>query len=196
MSNQDVVNQVVVKFNDKFYLKHESSKYLIAVEQGRYNWPKLSQEKKKLAKLELVGGNGELQSNSRIKITTTESAIGNNNVLGAFADSHDCYYWQDGYDEDKQSWQITKAAGDAGPIHYGDRVRISNISYSNQRLAPDTKYDGYITTVENAEDSWILAPAPAVDSSGSYRGLDDTGEHDPEEVSDGEDEDDHVPTWF
>ncbi|WP_298904096.1 hypothetical protein [uncultured Nostoc sp.] len=114
--------------------------------------------------------------------------------MGAFADSHDCYYWQDGYDEDKQSWQITNASGDASPIHYGDRVRISNISYSNQRLAPDTKYDGYITTVENAEDSWILAPAPAVDSS--YRGLDDTGEHDPEEVSDGEDEDDNVPTWF
>ncbi|MEH1847401.1 MAG: hypothetical protein V7L25_21065 [Nostoc sp.] len=46
MSNQDVVNQAVVKFNDKFFLKHESNKYLIAVEQGRYNWPKLSQEKK------------------------------------------------------------------------------------------------------------------------------------------------------
>ena len=191
MSDQDVV-----KFDDNFYLKHESGKYLIAVDQGRYNWPKLGQEKKKVVKLKLVGGNGEVQSNSRIKITTTESAIGNNNVLGAFADSHDCYYWQDGYDEDKQSWQITNASGDASPIRYGDRVRISNISYSNQRLAPDTKYDGYITTVENAEDSWILAPAPAVDSSGSYRGLDDTGEHDPEEVSDGEDEDDHVPTWF
>ena len=151
---------------------------------------------KKVAKLELLGGNGELQSNSRIKIRTTESAIGNNNVLGAFADSHNCYYWQDGYDEDKQSWQITKASGDAGPIHYNDRVRISNISYSNQRLAPDTKNDGYITTVENADDSWILAPAPAVHGSGSYRGLEDTGRHDPDEVSDGEDDDDDVPTWF
>ncbi|MEH2314287.1 MAG: hypothetical protein V7K35_23440 [Nostoc sp.] len=188
MSNQDVV-----KFGDTFYIKHESSKYLIAVEQGRYNWPKLSQEKKKLAKLELVGGNGEVQSNSRIKIKTTESAISNSNVLGAFADSHDCYYWQDGYDEDKQSWQITKADGDAGPIRYGDRVRITNISYSNQSLALDTKYDGYITTVENASDSWILAPA-AVEAS--FRGLDDTGRHDPEEVSDGEDDDDDGPTWF
>ncbi|MEH2335602.1 hypothetical protein [Nostoc sp.] len=41
-----MANQDVVKFGDAFYLKHESSKYLIAVEQGRYNWPKLSQEKK------------------------------------------------------------------------------------------------------------------------------------------------------
>ncbi|MEH1836405.1 MAG: hypothetical protein V7L29_31220 [Nostoc sp.] len=193
MSNQDVVNQAVVKFNDKFFLKHESNKYLIAVEQGRYNWPKLSQEKKKLAKLELVGDNGELQANSRIKIRTTESAIGDNNILGAFADSHDCYYWQDGYDEDKQSWQITKADGDASPIRYGDRVRITNISYSNQSLALDTKYDGYITTVENASDSWILAPATV---EASFRGLDDTGRHDPEEISDGEDDDDDAPTWF
>lgn len=189
MSNQDAV-----KFGDTFYIKHESNKYLITVEQGRYNWPKLSQEKKKVIKLELVGGNGEVQANSRIKIRTTESAMGNNNILGAFADSHDCYYWQDGYDEDKQSWQITKADGDTGLIRYGDRVRITNISYSNQSLAPDIKSDGYITTVENAGDSWILAPATAVDSS--YRGLDDTGRHDPEEVSDGEEDDDDVPTWF
>ena len=29
-----------------------------------------------------------------------------------------------------------------------------------------------------------------------FRGLDDTGRHDPDEVSDGEDEDDDPPTWF
>ena len=29
-----------------------------------------------------------------------------------------------------------------------------------------------------------------------FRGLDDTGKHDPDEVSDGEDEDDDPPTWF
>ncbi|MDF5707296.1 MAG: hypothetical protein PUP90_06345 [Nostoc sp. S4] len=141
-----------------------------------------------------MGGNGEVQANSHIKIRTTESAIGNNNVLGAFADSHDCYYWQDGYDQDKQSWQITKADGDASPIRYGDRVRITNISYTNQSLAADTKYDGYITTVENAGDSWILAPAGTVDAS--YRGFEDNGKHDPEEFSDGEDDGDDVPTWF
>ena len=149
MSNQDVV-----KFGDTFYLKHESGQYLVNVERGRYNWPHLGNTGK--VKLRLFGGEGEVQPDSKIKIQTTEEVTGNNNVLGAFADSHDCYYWQDGYDEDKQSWQITKASGEAGPICYGDRVRISNISYSNQRLAPDTKHQGYITTVENAGDSWIL----------------------------------------
>ena len=34
------------------------------------------------------------------------------------------------------------------------------------------------------------------DDGFGYRGLDDTGKHDPDEVSDGEDEDDDPPTWF
>ncbi|MBN4002019.1 hypothetical protein [Nostoc sp. LPT] len=108
--------------------------------------------------LQLVGGQGEVTSTNYIKIRTTEEVTGNNNILGAFADSHDCYYWQDGYDDGKQSWKITKADGKAGSIFYGDRVCITNISYSNQRLAPDTKNQGYITTVKNASDSWILEP--------------------------------------
>jgi phospholipase C len=151
MSNQDVV-----KFGDTFYLKHESGQYLVNVDRGRYNWPQLGNTGK--VKLRLLGGEGEVQPDSKIKIQTTEEVTGNNNILGAFANSHDCYYWQDGYDEDKQSWRITKASGDAGPIFYGDRVRISNISYSNQRLAPDPKHQGYITTLENAGESWILEP--------------------------------------
>ncbi len=151
MSNQDVV-----KFGDTFYLKHENGQYFVNVDHGRRNWPQLSSTGK--VKLQLVGGNGEVTSGSPIKIRTTEEVTGEHNILGAFADSHDCYYWQDGYDNDKQSWRITKASGQADPIFYGDRVRISNISYSNQRLAPDTKNQGYITTVENAGDSWILEP--------------------------------------
>ena len=152
MSNQDVV-----KFGDTFYLRHESGQYLFNAERGRRNWPKLGNTGK--VALRLFGGNGEVTSGSPIKIRTTEEVTGNNNILGAFADSPDCYYWQDGYDNAKQSWQITKASGAAGSIIYGDRVRISNISYSNQRLAPDTKNQGYITTVENAGDSWILESA-------------------------------------
>ncbi|MBN4005761.1 hypothetical protein [Nostoc sp. LPT] len=55
---------------------------MIVVDQGRYNWPRLGNTGK--VKLELVGGNGEVQSNSHIKIRTTESATGNNNILGLF----------------------------------------------------------------------------------------------------------------
>lgn len=47
--------------------------------------------------------------------------------------------------------------------------------------------------MEDSGDSWILAPVPV---EASYRGWDDNGQHDPDEVSDGEGEDDDPPTWF
>lgn len=152
-----MANQVV-KFGDRFYLKHESSKkYLGNTSAARYNWPQLSDTEH--IELKLDGGKGEVTSSSYIKIKTTEQAVFNNDTLGAFADSHNCYYWKDEYDNGKQGWRITKVSGDAGAIFYGDRVHITNISYHNQRLALDTENQGYITTVENAGDSWILEPA-------------------------------------
>lgn len=151
MSNQDIV-----KFGDTFYLKHQSSKqYLVNVDRGRRNWPKLSNTGR--VTLQIVGGEGAvIANNSFIKIKTTEDETFNNDILGAFADSHDCYYWKDNYDDGKQSWRITKASGNAGPIYYDESVYITNVSYHDQRLALDTKNQDYITTVENAGDCWIL----------------------------------------
>lgn len=152
-----MTSENVVKFGDTFYLKHESSgQYLATVDRGRHNWPQLSNTGK--VELQLVGGKGDVDNNSYIKIRTTEQVTFNNDILGAFADSRDCYYYKDEYDNAKQGWRITKASGDTGKIFYGDRVRITNIFYSNQRLALDKKHPGYITTVENAGDCWILEP--------------------------------------
>lgn len=159
MVDQNTV-KTVVKFGDTFYLKHQSGQYLVAVDRGRRNWPQLGNTGK--VELQLIGGAGEVTSTSYIKIRTTEQVAANNDVLGAFADSHDCYYWKDGYDDGKQGWRITKADGSAGSIAYGDPVRISNISYGNQRLAADTSNQGYITTVENARDLWSLESAVVV----------------------------------
>ncbi|MDY7022577.1 MAG: alkaline phosphatase D family protein [Cyanobacteriota bacterium] len=159
------MEQQVVKYEDTFYLKHEKGQYLIPAESGRHDWPKLGNTGK--AKLQIIGGKGEVTSNSYIKIRTTESSTGKNDVLGAFGDSHNCYYWRDEYDNGKQGWRITKASGTPGPIYYGDRVFITNISYSNQRLAPDTKYQNYVTTVENAGEAWILEPGTAIVAAAS-----------------------------
>jgi alkaline phosphatase D len=90
----------VVKFGDTFYLKHQSGQYLVAVDRGRRNWPQLGNTGK--VELQLIGGAGEVTSTSYIKIRTTEQVAANNDVLGAFADSHDCYYWKEGYDDAKQ----------------------------------------------------------------------------------------------
>ncbi|MEH2425091.1 MAG: LamG-like jellyroll fold domain-containing protein [Nostoc sp.] len=145
-----------IKFGDTFYLKHVSGQYLVAVDRGQYNYPQLGNTGK--VALQLIGGReGEVvNSPSRIKIKTTESVTANNNILGAFANSHDCYYWSDGYDEEKQSWLITKVSDKAGPICYEDRIYLTNCSYTNQNLIADTNTPGYITTAENVGDWWVV----------------------------------------
>ncbi|MEH1872924.1 LamG-like jellyroll fold domain-containing protein [Nostoc sp.] len=152
-----------VKFGDTFYLKHATNQYLVGVDRGT-NWPQLGNTGK--VTLQLVGNyeNEVVRSQSRIKIKTTELATGNNNILGAFADSHDCYYSQDGYDENKQSWLIAKVSGEAGSIRYGEPIYLTNCSYSNQKLCADTSSVGYITTAENTKDWWILESAVSVSS--------------------------------
>lgn len=50
-------------------------------------------------------------------------------VLAAFSDSHNYYYWNDGYDDRQQGWRITKASGDRDLIHYGDEVYLTNVYY-------------------------------------------------------------------
>ncbi|WP_375471021.1 LamG-like jellyroll fold domain-containing protein [uncultured Nostoc sp.] len=150
-----------VKFGDTFYLKHATNQYLVAVDRGQYNYPQLGNTGK--VTLQLVGNEGEVvTARSRIKIKTTESTTGNNDILGAFTNSHDCYYWQDGYDEEKQSWLITKVTGKGGAIRYDERVYLTNCSYINQKLCADTSSVGYITTAENTKDWWILEKAESV----------------------------------
>ncbi|MCC5669245.1 hypothetical protein LC653_36755 [Nostoc sp. CHAB 5784] len=156
-----------VKFGDTFYLKHSTDQYIVPVGRGTYNWPQLGDKTQKVT-LQLVGNEGEVvTSQSRIKIKTREPLKDNNDILGAFADSHDCYYSQDGWDENKQSWLIAKVSGEAGSIRYGDRVYLTNCSYTNQNLCADTNYAGYITTAENIKDWWILeSDAPVITQVG------------------------------
>ncbi|MEH1872923.1 jacalin-like lectin [Nostoc sp.] len=156
-----------VKFGDTFYLKHSTDQYIVAVGTGTYNWPQLGDKTGKV-KLQLLSNEGEVvKSPSRIKIKTKEPLKDNNDILGAFADSHDCYYSQDGWNEDKQSWVITKVSGEAGSICYGDQVYFTNCSYTNQNLCADSDYAGYITTAENIKDWWILeSDAPVITQVG------------------------------
>ncbi|MEH2067205.1 MAG: jacalin-like lectin [Nostoc sp.] len=155
-----------VKFGDTFYLKHSTDQYIVPVGRGTYNWPQLGDTTQKVT-LQLVGNEGQVvESQSRIKIKTKEPLKDNNDILGAFADSHDCYYSEDGWSEDKQSWVITKVSGE-GSISYGDRVYLTNCSYTNQNLCADTEYVGFITTAENIKDWWILeSNAPVITQVG------------------------------
>ncbi|WP_019509126.1 alkaline phosphatase [Pleurocapsa sp. PCC 7319] len=153
MTNKNKI-QTVVKFDDTFYLKNKSGQYLIAADNGRYFFPQLDRSGQ--TKLQLKGKTGELQHNDNIKIRSLETQLGDRNILGAFSDSRNCYYWDDGYDEDKQNWKITNASGERGKIRYGDEVYLTNVHYDNQTLAIDPKNPGYLTTVKNAKEVWIL----------------------------------------
>ena len=146
--------QTVIKCGDTFYLKNRSGQYLVDADNGRYFFPRLDNNKPR--KLQLIGDTGEIRHNDNITIKSLERQLGDRNVLGAFSDSHNCYYWKDGYDKDKQSWKITKASGDRGKIRYGDEVYLTNVYYDKQTLAADTKHPGYLTTVKNAKEVWIL----------------------------------------
>ena len=155
-------SQTVIKFDDIFYLKHHNDQYLVTFDEGRYNFPQLAKKeqlgKKELVKLQLTSRNDtdNLKDGDTIYIRSLEASLGKNHILGAFSDSHNCYYWKDGYDDDKQGWQIHKVKSNGDVIRYGDEVYFTNVSYKNQRLVADTKYPGYLTTKKNAAETWTI----------------------------------------
>jgi linolenate 9R-lipoxygenase len=148
--------KTAIKTNDNFYLRHKNGQYLVSVDKGRYYFPQLDNTGQVKLQLQGRNNNQQLKDGDTVKICSQESVLGKKDILGAFADSHNCYYWKDGYDDKKQSWQIHKVKDDGDVICYGDEVYITNVSYKNQRLAADTRYHGYITTKKNASDSWII----------------------------------------
>ncbi|NMF86682.1 alpha/beta hydrolase [Nodosilinea sp. P-1105] len=106
-------------------------------------------------------GNNDIISGSILKIKTSEPKVGDHDTLGIFRDSDNCYYWEEGYDDLRQGWLLTKVDGkDGEPICDGDEVYITNLAKNNQRLAVDDRNQGYITTKAEASDSWILERAP------------------------------------
>lgn len=103
-----VAKSDVIKFGDTVYLEHMSGRYITASDRGttrHYDWPRIDGTDK--VKFEIVGSlESELTDGSIIKLKSTESKLGDRNLLGAFQDSHDCYYWSD-CKQTKKFWQIT-----------------------------------------------------------------------------------------
>ena len=77
---------------------------------------------------------GELQHNDNIKIRSLETRLGDRDILAAFSDSHNCYYWKDSNDDRKQKWKITKVSGEPGTICYGDEVYLTIVVLINFRI--------------------------------------------------------------
>lgn len=115
-----VSSQTIIKFNDVFYLKHSKGQYLVTFDNGRYNFPQLGN--KQQVKLQIISRDktDNVKDGDTIYIRSLEADLGKNHILGAFSDSHNCYYWKDGYDDKKQGWKINKVNSDGDVIRYGD----------------------------------------------------------------------------
>ena len=95
----------------------------------------------------------------------TDYGLGSYNVLGAWKDSRDCYYFNDymeGDNSKKETWIISTKGrhlifSSTGPLRFGDKVFIQNKYWKDQRLAPDSWFKDYLTTKE--EDAyWTVVP--------------------------------------
>jgi len=119
---------------------------------GRQNYPTVGPNRIKLT----LKFDGEiLQEEDSVKIVTTEQSAGVYNTLGAFTMDRNCYYYTDNYGN-KQLWVVTPLERRPDQtIRFGDRVYLTNKSFSTQRLTRDGKF---LTTAEDGS-YWAIEQA-------------------------------------
>jgi phospholipase C len=181
----------LVRYRDPFVLKNQNGEYLstfyctmkavgggavipdsvmgICVDLGiAANFPRLGGDQP--ARLAFVTQSPDLaaqiSNNSQVMLVSREEGLGALNILGAWDDSHDCYYddeYLDGDNARKEKWIVQKVANTDQPLHYGDQVYLVSAFYQGQRLTRDTRWifgSGWITTGANG-DYWTIEPAEA-----------------------------------
>jgi phospholipase C len=107
----------------------------------------------------------EIHNGSRVLLVSREPGPGARNILGAWADSHDCYYhdeYLEGINRDKQTWVINKLDNPGGPLRYGERIHLQNQHFRDQRLTQDSRwFMGEWVTTEKGGNFWTVEPGPA-----------------------------------
>ncbi len=112
----------------------------------------------------------QVQDGALLFIVTQESDVHADIFLGAWKDSHDCYYFKNyvqGNYAHSEGWFVRQMDPNRGgqPLCYGDKIYIETNSdyYKGQRLTQDTRIGQgqWITTVKpgNGEDCWTVLPA-------------------------------------
>jgi phospholipase C len=105
----------------------------------------------------------EVADGSKVFIVTLEPGVGANNFLGAWSDSHDCYYFnnyiQGGY-LDNETWLVKQVQRRGQPLRYGDKVYLENVHFKGQRLTQDTRLaqGAWISTAPKG-GYWTIEPA-------------------------------------
>lgn len=107
----------------------------------------------------------QISDDDQVLIVSREPGLGPLNLLGAWDDSHDCYYADEylaGDDAAKQRWTVRKLAEPDQPLRYGDQVFLVN-AYYRARLTRDQRWDvasGWLTTAPDG-DYWTVEPVAA-----------------------------------
>ena len=107
----------------------------------------------------------QINHNSQLMLVSREPGLSALNILGAWADSHDCYYYDEYLDGDnatKEKWILQKLDDTNQPLRYGDRIYLVNSFYKDQRLTQDTRWlQGKWITTDAGGDYWTVEPAEA-----------------------------------
>ncbi|MET0715630.1 MAG: alkaline phosphatase family protein, partial [Mycetocola sp.] len=104
---------------------------------------------------------GPVGDGDRLWLVSKEPGLVGDNVLGAWADSHDCYWYDlylDGDNADKQAWTVQKLDNPGTPLGFGDRIHLVNHSY-NQGLCQDGRpWQGTWITTSGSSGAWTIQP--------------------------------------
>jgi phospholipase C len=175
-----------VRFGDLILLKNQNGKYVAAASRtlkvvgslpsddlmgfavdlnlAAY-FPTLGDSAKATLSFEtaLADAPSQVPDGTRLFLVTQEGSVGAANFLGAWSDSHDCYYYnnyiQGGYVEN-ETWIVKQVDRHGEPLCFGDKIYLENVHFANQRLTHDSRpfQGGWITTATGG-DYWTIEPA-------------------------------------
>ncbi len=107
---------------------------------------------------------GQVPDQAQALLISRETGLFAANALGAWSDSHDCYYFTPYFTGSyvaNQTWTIQNHSRPGHAICYGDQVILMNQSFQ-QGLNRDTRLfeSSWISTTSSSPDYWTIEPAP------------------------------------
>ena len=110
------------------------------------------------------GQSGQVPDQAQVYLISRETGLGAADALGAWSDSHDCYYFTPYFTApyyQNQTWTVQNHSRPGQPVCYGDQVVLVNESFQ-QGLSRDTRLlmGSWISTASSNPDYWTVEPAP------------------------------------
>ena len=114
------------------------------------------------------GVSGQVPDQAQVMLISRETGLGAADALGAWSDSHDCYYFTPYFSApyyQNQTWTVQNHSRPGQPINFGDQVILINESFQ-QGLSRDTRwFEGSWISTSSSPDYWTVQPAPVTPPS-------------------------------